>query len=46
MSLTFGVVALITLASVAIFMRLKGDAGSEVSGQRSVTRVSAEAPAE
>jgi MFS family permease len=46
MSLSFGVVALITLASVAIFMRLKGDAGSEVSGQRSVARVSAEAPAE
>ena len=33
MTLSFGVVALITLSSVAIFARLKPDAGAEVSGQ-------------
>jgi len=46
MTLSFGVVALITLASVAIFARLKPDAGSEVSGQRTAASLSAEAPAE
>ena len=34
MTLSFGVVALVTLSSVAIFARLKPDAGAEVSGQR------------
>ena len=33
MTLTFGVVALITLSSVALFARLKPDAGAEVSGK-------------
>jgi EmrB/QacA subfamily drug resistance transporter len=46
MTLSFGVVALITLSSVAIFARLKPDAGAEVSGQRGAADVSAEAPAE
>jgi len=32
MSTSFGVVALVTLASIAIFARLKPDAGAEVSG--------------
>jgi EmrB/QacA subfamily drug resistance transporter len=45
MTLTFGVVALVTLSSAAIFARLKADAGAEVSGQRRA-RVSVEAPAE
>ena len=34
MTLSFGVVALVALSSVAIFARLKPDAGAEVSGQR------------
>ena len=34
MTLTFAVVALVTLSSLAIFARLKPDAGAEVSGQR------------
>ena len=34
MTLTFGVVALVTLVSTAFFMRLKPDAGAQVSGQR------------
>jgi len=46
MTLSFGVVALITLSSVAIFARLKPDAGAEVSGQRDAAEASAEAPAE
>ena len=33
MTLTFGVVALITLSSVFFFARLKPDAGAEVSGK-------------
>jgi hypothetical protein len=33
MTLTFGVVALVTLSSVALFARLKPDAGAEVSGR-------------
>jgi MFS family permease len=33
MTLTFGVVALVTLSSVALFARLKPDAGAEVSGK-------------
>ena len=45
MTLTFGVVALVTLSSVAIFASLKPNAGAEVSGQRA-KRVSVEAPAE
>ena len=44
MTLSFAVVALITLSSVAIFARLKPDAGAEVSGQRGA--IGAEAPAE
>jgi EmrB/QacA subfamily drug resistance transporter len=43
MTLSFGVVALITLASTAIFARLKRDAGADVSGQR--LEVDAVAPA-
>ena len=46
MSLTFAVVALITLSSAAIFVRLKADAGAEVSGQRAAAAVVVEAPAE
>jgi EmrB/QacA subfamily drug resistance transporter len=42
MSLSFGVVALIALSSIAIFARLKPEAGAEVSGRR----VDAGAPAE
>jgi hypothetical protein len=34
MTLSFGVVALVGLSSVAIFARLRPDAGAEVSGQR------------
>jgi EmrB/QacA subfamily drug resistance transporter len=34
MTISFGVVALITLSSVAMFARLKPDAGAEVSGAR------------
>ena len=34
MEISFGVVALVTLSSVLIFMRLKPDAGSEISGAR------------
>jgi EmrB/QacA subfamily drug resistance transporter len=37
MTWSFLVVALITLSSVAVFARLKPDAGAEVSGQRGVT---------
>ena len=44
MTISFGVVALITLSSVAIFARLKPDAGAEVSGRHEV--VEASAPAE
>ncbi len=44
MSLSFAVVALITLSSVAIFVRLKPEAGAEVSGRREA--IGAEAPAE
>ena len=44
MTLSFAVVALITLSSAAIFARLKPDAGAEVSGQRGA--IGAEAPAE
>jgi EmrB/QacA subfamily drug resistance transporter len=44
MTISFGVVALITLSSVAIFSRLKPDAGAEVSGRHEV--VEASAPAE
>jgi fucose permease len=46
MSLSFAVVSLITLSSVAIFARLRADAGAEVSGQRVAAALSAEAPAE
>ncbi len=46
MTLSFGVVALITLSSIAIFARLKSHAGAEVSGQRAAARVEASAPAE
>ncbi len=46
MTLSFGVVALITLSSVAIFARLKPGAGAEVSGQRGAADASAGAPAE
>ena len=45
MTLTFGVVALVTLSSVAIFASLKPNAGAEVSGQRAA-RVGVEAPVE
>jgi hypothetical protein len=34
MTLSFAVVSLVALSSVAIFARLKPDAGAEVSGQR------------
>jgi len=34
MTLSFGVVALVTFASTAIFVRLKPNAGADVSGQR------------
>jgi MFS family permease len=44
MTISFGVVALITLSSVAIFARLEPDAGAEVSGRQEV--VAASAPAE
>jgi MFS family permease len=44
MTLSFAVVALITLSSLAIFARLKPDAGAEVSGQRIAAE--ATAPAE
>jgi EmrB/QacA subfamily drug resistance transporter len=44
MSISFAVVALITLSSVAIFVRLKPEAGAEVSGRREA--IGAEAPAE
>jgi EmrB/QacA subfamily drug resistance transporter len=44
MTISFAVVALITLSSVAIFARLKPDAGAEVSGRHEV--VEASAPAE
>ena len=43
MSISFAVVALITLSSVAIFVRLKPDAGAEVSGQREAVQASAPA---
>ena len=39
MSLSFGVVALITLSAIVIFARLKPNAGSEVSGQRAAAKV-------
>jgi hypothetical protein len=45
MTLTFGVVALVTLSSVAIFASLKPNAGAEVSGQRAA-RIGVEAPLE
>ncbi|HEY1941886.1 MAG TPA: DHA2 family efflux MFS transporter permease subunit [Roseiarcus sp.] len=41
MTLTFGVVALVTLGSVPIFLRLKPDAGAQVSGQRLVAETTA-----
>jgi EmrB/QacA subfamily drug resistance transporter len=44
MTLSFAVVALITLGSLAIFARLRRDAGAEVSGQRIAAE--ATAPAE
>ncbi len=46
MSLSFVVTALIALSSVAIFARLKPDAGAEVSGQRGVAVVASQTPAE
>ncbi len=39
MSLSFGVVALIALSSIAIFARLKPEAGAEVSGHGGARRV-------
>ncbi len=45
MEISFGVVALVTLSSVLIFMRLKPDAGSEISGARAEPQEAA-APAE
>ncbi len=41
MTLTFGVVALVALSSVPIFLRLKPDAGAQVSGQRLVAETTA-----
>ena len=41
MTLTFGVVALVTLGSVPIFLRLKPDAGAQASGQRLVAETTA-----
>jgi len=45
MTVSFGVVSLITLSSVAVFMGLKLDAGAAVSGQQAVAGISTEAPA-
>ena len=42
MAASFGVVALVTLSSVAIFARLKPDAGAEVSGAKVADRARAE----
>jgi hypothetical protein len=44
MTLSFGVVALVGVSSVAIFARLRPDAGAEVSGQRQT--IEEAAPAE
>ena len=43
MTLSFAVVALITLGSLLIFARLKPDAGAEVSGQRIAAEATAPA---
>jgi hypothetical protein len=45
MTLSFAVVSLVAVSSVAIFARLKPDAGAEVSGQRQAIE-DATAPAE
>jgi EmrB/QacA subfamily drug resistance transporter len=46
MTISFGVVALVSLTSVAFFWRLAPDAGAEVSGNRNGTPRAVEAPAE
>jgi EmrB/QacA subfamily drug resistance transporter len=46
MTLSFGVVAVITLSSVWVFARLKPDAGAEVSGARAIAPRAVGAPAE
>jgi len=46
MTLSFAVVSLVALSSVAIFARLKPDAGAEVSGQQQQAIDDATAPAE
>jgi len=46
MTLSFAVVSLVALSSVAIFARLKPDAGAEVSGQHQPAIDDATAPAE
>jgi hypothetical protein len=46
MAWSFGVVALISLTSVAIFWRLEPDAGAEVSGRRAAMPQAAAAAAE